>query len=107
MTLFLTCLRLLTSNFTLFLQGDYFFGLLIGYELCGLAFSLLRDVLATTLIALIGSANLNSCYLQAFNYVFFDRQIHAIFNATEQGLWRIAYAAGLLFTNARECTYAI
>ncbi|HID3391606.1 TPA: 2-dehydro-3-deoxygalactonokinase, partial [Escherichia coli] len=55
----------------------------------------------------IGSANLNSRYSQAFSHVFPDRQIHAIPNATEQGLWRIAHAAGLLSTNARECTHAI
>lgn len=106
-TLFSTRSRLLTSNLTSSSQGDYLSGLLIGHELCGLASSLLRDLPATTPIALIGSANLNSRYSQAFSHVFPDRQIHAIPNATEQGLWRIAHAAGLLSTNARECTHAI
>ena len=106
-TLFSTRSRLLTSNLTSSSQGDYLSGLLIGHELCGLASSLLRDLPATTPIALIGSANLNSRYSQAFSHVFPDRQIHAIPNATEHGLWRIAHAAGLLSTNARECTHAI
>ena len=106
-TLFSTRSRLLTSNLTPSSQGDYLSGLLIGHELCGLASSLLRDLPATTPIALIGSATLNSRYSRAFSHVFPDRQLHAIPNATEQGLWRIAHAAGLLSTNARECTHAI
>lgn len=69
-TLFSTRSRLLTSNLTSSSQGDYLSGLLIGHELCGLASSLLRDLPATTPIALIGSANLNSRYSQAFNHVF-------------------------------------
>ncbi|WP_146692490.1 2-dehydro-3-deoxygalactonokinase, partial [Escherichia coli] len=71
-TLFSTRSRLLTSNLTSSSQGDYLSGLLIGHELCGLASSLLRDLPATTPIALIGSANLNSRYSQAFSHVFPD-----------------------------------
>ncbi|WP_300730011.1 2-dehydro-3-deoxygalactonokinase [Pseudomonas sp.] len=102
-TLFSARTLSLTGQLNAVQQPDYVSGLLIGHELSALG-ALLRDrrgdqPLPT--IILIGNAQLCDRYQRALTLCGFAH-VRLAEQATEQGLWHLAHAAGLLQYTQRE-----
>ena len=93
----------LTGQLSATAQPDYVSGLLIGHELCALGNALhhRRGEQAMPAVILIGNSQLCERYRLALAACGFG-DVRLAEQATEQGLWHLAHAAGLVRHNALE-----